>query len=62
MPTHVVCRKNAEGQRVDVETLKRVRQGRFNDASGKLFFAVRYAGKSIEFAKDNNAVEVNELF
>lgn len=60
-PTHVVRRKNEAGQRVEIETLKRVRQGWFNDASGKLFFAVRYAGKSIEFAKDKNAVEVGEL-
>lgn len=59
--THVVRRKNEEGQRVDVETLKRVRQSWFNDASGKLFFAVRYAGKAIEFTKDRNAVEIGEL-
>ncbi len=60
-PTHTVRRKNAEGQSVDVETLKRVRQGWFSDGSGKIFFAVRYAGKTIEFAKDRNAVEVGEL-
>jgi len=60
-PTHIVSRKNAEGQRVEVETLKRVRQGWFNDASGKVFFAIRYAGKAIEFAKDKNAIEAGEL-
>jgi len=60
-PTHIVRRKNAEGQRVEVEMLKRVRQGWFNDASGKVFFAIRYAGKPIEFAKDKNAVEIGEL-
>lgn len=60
-PTHIVRRKNAEGQRVEVETLKRVRQGWFSDASGKVFFGVRYAGKAIEFAKDKNAVEAGEL-
>lgn len=60
-PTHIVRRKNAEGQRVEVETLKRVRQGWFTDASGKVFFAIRYAGKPIEFAKDKNAIEAGEL-
>ncbi|MBP2461833.1 MULTISPECIES: hypothetical protein [unclassified Rhizobium] len=60
-PTHIVRRKNAEGQRIEVETLKRVRQSWFTDGSGKVYFSLRYAGKSIEFAKDKNAVEVGEL-
>ncbi|MDH6269905.1 hypothetical protein M2360_005337 [Rhizobium sp. SG_E_25_P2] len=60
-PTHMVRRKNAEGQRVEVETLKRVRPAWFADGSGKVFFGLRYAGKAIEFAKDKNAVEVGEL-
>ncbi|MBB4347020.1 DUF6641 family protein [Aliirhizobium cellulosilyticum] len=60
-PTHVVRRKNAEGQRVEIETLKRIRQGWFSDGSGKVFFAVRYAGKSIDLARDKNAIEVGEL-
>ena len=60
-PKHTVRRKNADGQRVEVETLKRVRQGWFTDASGKVFFGLRYAGQTIEFAKDKNAIEVGEL-
>lgn len=60
-PTHMVRRKNAEGQRVEIETLKRVRQGWFADGNGKVFFAIRYAGQPIEFAKDKNAIEVGEL-
>lgn len=60
-PTRTVRRKNADGQRVPVETLKRIRQGWFSDASGKTFFGIRYAGKPIEFAKDKNAIEVGEL-
>jgi hypothetical protein len=60
-PTHIVRRKDAESQRVEIETLKRIRQGWFMDASGKVFFAVRYAGKSIDLAKDKNAIEVGEL-
>ncbi len=61
VPTHIVRHKNAEGQRIEVETAKRVRQGWFTDAAGKVFFSARYAGKSIDFAKDKNAVEVGEL-
>ncbi|MFN3717363.1 MAG: hypothetical protein ACK4UW_00515 [Rhizobium rhizophilum] len=60
-PTHVVRKKNTDGVRIEVETLKRVRQGWFTDGSGKVFFAVRYAGKAIEFAKDKNAIEAGEL-
>ena len=60
-PTHMVHRKSAEGQRVEVEALKRVRQGWFIDGNGKVFFAIRYAGKPIEFAKDKNAIEAGEL-
>jgi hypothetical protein len=61
VPTHMVRRKNVEGQRIEVEAPKRVRQGWFSDATGKVFFGIRYAGKPIEFAKDKNAIEVGEL-
>lgn len=60
-PTHNVWRKNETGQRVQVEAPKRVRQGWFQDAYRKVFFALRYAGKAIEFAKDKNAIEVGQL-
>lgn len=60
-PTHVVRKKNAEGQRIEVETLKRVRQGWFADEGGKVFFSLRYAGKSVAFAQGKNAIEVGEL-
>ena len=60
-PTHIVRRKDAEGKRVELETLKRVRQCWFADGNGKVFFAVRYAGKPIEFAKDCNAIEAGEV-
>ena len=58
--THTVHRKNAEGFRVEIEAPKRVRQGWFSNATGKVFFGIRYAGKPIEFAKDKNAIEVGE--
>ena len=60
-PTHMVWRKNQDGQRVQVETPKRLRAGWFVDASGQTFFGLRYAGKPIEFAKDKNAIAVGEL-
>ncbi len=60
-PTQMVWRKNDEGQRVQVETLKRLRAGWFVDAGGQTFFGLRYAGKPIEFAKDKNAIAVGEL-
>lgn len=60
-PTHMVWRKDAEGERVQVETPKRLRAGWFVDASGQTFFGLRYAGKPIEFAKDKNAIAVGEL-
>jgi len=46
-PTHTVWRKNEAGQRVQIEALKRLRQGWFTDAAGKVFFTRRYAGKTI---------------
>lgn len=60
-PTHIVRKKNAEGVRVEIKAAKRVRQGWFTDGNGKVFFALRYAGKTIEFAKDKNAIEAGEL-
>lgn len=60
-PTHSVWRKNETGERVQVETPKRLRAGWFMDASGQTFFSLRYAGKPIELAKDKNAIAVGEL-
>ena len=60
-PTHMVWSKDEYGERVQVEKPKRVRQGWFEDADAKMFFALRYAGKSIEFAKGKNAIEVPAL-
>lgn len=60
-PTHMVWSKDENGQRMQVEKTRRVRQGWFEDADAKTFFALRYAGKSIEFAKGKNAIEVSAL-
>lgn len=60
-PTHMVWRKNPGGQRVQVDTPKRLRAAWFVDAGGQTFFALRYAAKPVEFAKDKNAIAVGEL-
>lgn len=57
-PTHVVWRKGDDGVRVAVQTPKRLRAGWFTDPSGQIFFALRYAGKTLELAKNSNAVAV----
>ncbi|MHA6298559.1 DUF6641 family protein [Devosia sp. CAU 1758] len=60
-PTHMVWRKNEDGQRVQVSKPRKLSPGWFMDASGQSFFGLRYAGKPIEFAKDKNAIAVGEL-
>ena len=60
-PTHMVWRKNEDGQRVQVEATRRIPPGYFFDASGQVFFALRYAGKVLELATGKNSVAVGEL-
>ncbi|MCB8837031.1 DUF6641 family protein [Aurantimonas sp. VKM B-3413] len=60
-PTHRVWRKNEAGERVQVEMRKRFRSGWFENAAGQTFFSLRYAGKTIELAKDKNAIEVADF-
>lgn len=60
-PTQMVTRKNEAGERIQIEARKRLRNGWFENAAGQTFFALRYAGKAIELAKDKNAIEVGEL-
>lgn len=59
--TKMVTRKNDVGDKVRVEALRHVRKGWFTDASGKMFFRMRYGSKPLEFAKGMNAVEVQNL-
>jgi soluble lytic murein transglycosylase-like protein len=48
-------------QKVRVDAPRRVRKGWFTDAKGKLFFQIRYGGRSLEFTKGMNAVEVESM-
>jgi hypothetical protein len=59
-PTHMVWRKNEEGQRVQVETPKRLRAGWFVDASGQHFFSLRYAGHVLDLGKGANSIVIGE--
>lgn len=56
-----VYRTNAAGERVRMEAPRHVRRGWFQDATGTLFFQIRYGAKPLEFSKGVNAVEVGKL-
>jgi hypothetical protein len=59
--TRMVTRTNEAGEKVRVEVPRNVRKGWFTDASGKLFFQLRYGSRPIELAKGKNAIEVEGL-
>lgn len=56
-----VTRTNEAGEKVRVDAPRAVRKGWFTDASGKMFFQLRYGAKPLEFAKGMNAVEVQTV-
>ena len=60
-PTKSKLITNEEGQRVAVESEKRLKQWWWTAANGKLNISVRYGAKVIELAKNKNAVEVADL-
>lgn len=59
--TRRVTRTNEAGEKVRVDAPRTVRKGWFTDASGRMFFQLRYGAKPLEFAKGMNAVEVQNL-
>ncbi|EZP73673.1 hypothetical protein BV96_01116 [Sphingomonas paucimobilis] len=59
--TKKVTRTNMEGEKIRVDAPRTVRKGWFTDASGKMFFQLRYGSKPLEFAKGMNAVAVEGL-
>lgn len=59
--TRMVTRTNEAGEKVRVEAPRHVRKGWFTDASGKMFFQLRYGSRPIELAKGKNAIEVEGL-
>ena len=56
--TKMVTRTNEAGEKTRVEVPRHVRKGWFTNATGKLFFQVRYGSKPLELAKGMNAIEV----
>ena len=59
--TRVVTRKDEAGNRTRVEAPRHVRRGWFTDASGGLFFTLRYGAKPLELAKGMTAISVEKL-
>lgn len=56
-----VTRTNEAGEKVRVEAPRHIRKGWFTDASGKMFFQLRYGSRPLELAKGMNAIEVDGL-
>jgi len=50
---------NAEGERVAVETTKRVKEWYWTTPSNKINLCVRYGSKTLELSKGKNAIELS---
>lgn len=50
---------NAEGERVAVETTKRVKEWYWTTPANKINLCVRYGSKTLELAKGKNAIELS---
>ena len=59
--TKTVFKAGEAGERVPVEAVRRVRKGWFTDATGSMFFQIRYGAKPLELAKDMTAVHVDNV-
>jgi len=59
--TKMVFRTGENGERVRAEAPRHVRRGWFRDASGVLFFQIRYGNKPLALAKGMTAIEVGNL-
>ena len=63
-PKRIKSVTNAEGERVAVETTKRVKEWYWTTSSNKINLCVRYGSKTLELSKGKNAIELsssNEL-
>ena len=49
---------NADGNRVSVESVKRVKEWFWTGAGNKINLSVRYGSKTLELAKGKNAIEL----
>jgi len=50
---------NAEGERVAVETTKRVKEWYWTTPANKINLCVRYGSKTLELSKGKNAIEIS---
>lgn len=50
---------NAEGERVAVETTKRVKEWYWTTPANKINLCVRYGSKTLELSKGKNAIELS---
>jgi len=58
-PKRIKTVTNANGERVSVETTKRVKEWFWTTNTGKINLAVRYGSKVIELSKGKNAIELS---
>ena len=58
-PKRIKTVTNADGERVRVEAIKRVKEWFWTTSSGKINLAVRYGSKTLELGKDKNAIELS---
>ena len=58
-PKRIKTVTNADGERVRVEAIKRVKEWFWTADNGKINLCVRYGSKVLSLAKDKNAIEVD---
>jgi hypothetical protein len=58
-PKRINTVTNADGERVSVETTKRVKEWFWTTSNGKINLAVRYGSKVLELSKGKNAIELS---
>ena len=57
-PKRIKTATNADGNRVSVESVKRVKEWFWTGAGNKINLSVRYGSKTLELAKGKNAIEL----
>ena len=57
-PKRIKTVTNADGNRVSVESVKRVKEWFWTAAGNKINLSVRYGSKTLELAKGKNAIEL----
>ena len=58
-PKRIKTVTNADGERVRVEAIKRVKEWFWTTSNGKINLAVRYGSKTLELGKGKNAIELS---